>query len=182
MRTVGILDGFSDAGQSRSTFQLDRPVDQSQPGFSAKLRLGIGFSGCVNAFNDLTGVDVNGSKVSDIAGCSDDKRDPLAANGNLITVADDADPLALLPTSRDDDHERCDIASLLNSGDTRIDLTLRNNAFDDSAFLAVFQLSAGASVTVPEPVRAPAQLAQQLPSPANRPLPISVCAPASRRR
>jgi hypothetical protein len=154
-QTVGILDGFSASAGDTATIHFAQPLDPSQPGFLADMRLGIGFSfdgqGCL-ASDQVSQVTVNGTRITNNAGCNDDSQDAVPANGNLITVGGDNDPFSPLLPATEDDHERYNIAGQINVGDTSIKVDTLNPSNDDNIFLEVFQLTGEANIiTAPEP-------------------------------
>lgn len=158
--TVGILDGFSASTGDTTSINFAQPLDTAAPGFSAEMRLGIGFSfdgnNC-NLSNQTSSVSVNGTKITNNAGCNDDSADAIADNGNLITVGGFDDALsALLPTVAND-HERYNLVPNIKNGDTTIRIDTLNPSNDDNIFLAVFLVSGEASINeppngVPEPM------------------------------
>lgn len=112
--TVAILDGFASAAGDVTTLNLAAPV---AAGFAAEMRLGIGFSfngnGCSQS-SQTSRVTVNGTVITNNAGCNDDSVDGAPGNGNLFTMGDDNDAFSsLLPTTAAD-HERYDLLSLIH--------------------------------------------------------------------
>lgn len=159
--TIGILDGFSQTTGDNTSITFANPLTPSAVGFRAEMRLGIGFSFDGSNPQSPTGtgqvsqVTVNGQQLTNVAGHCDDAIDANCENGNLITVGDDADPFsAILPTVGGD-HEKYNLKTLLNDGDTQIAIRTVNPSNDDNIFLAVFAVSGEGQVTnnnVPEPV------------------------------
>jgi hypothetical protein len=164
--TVAILDGFSNPIGDSTQLNFAAPIDTTQPGFTAEMRLGIGFSfngnPCGTSSTQVSRVDVNGTTITEKAGCNDDSADAEAENGNLITVGGSNDPFSpLLPTVAQD-HERYDLVPFISNGATAINVTTRNPSNDDNIFLAVFRTSGVAGVNEPPPngnVPEPASLA-----------------------
>ena len=78
----------------------------------------------------------------------------VTVNGSLITVGDDADPFSAIVPLVGGDHEKYDIKTLLNVGDTQIAIRTLNPSNDDNIFLAVFVVTGEGQVTTttPEPV------------------------------
>lgn len=156
VRTVGILDGFSASTGDSTSISFSQPLDKTVPGFTAEMRLGIGFSfdgnPCGASSVQTSQVTVNGTRITNNAGCNDDSIDASPANGNLITVGDDNDAFSPLLPSIADDHERYDLTSLINNGDTSITVDTLNPSNDDNIFLAVFNVSGEATFGVPEPL------------------------------
>ena len=158
--TIGILDGFSATTGDNAFINFATPLTPSAAGFRAEMRLGIGFSFDGVDPQNPTGtgqvslVTVNGSALTNVAGHCDDAIDASCADGNLITVGDDADPFsAVLPTVGGD-HEKYNIKSLLADGDTQIAIRTLNPSNNDNIFLAVFAVTGEGQVTTttPEPV------------------------------
>jgi len=158
-QTVGILDGFSASTGDTATINFASALDPSAPGFLADMRLGIGFSfdgtGCTGS-GQSSSVTVNGTTITNSAGCNDDSEDATAGNGNLITVGGDNDPYSPFLPSIADDHERYDITPQINTGDTSITVDTLNPSRDDNIFLEVFQITGTA--TINQPVPEPASL------------------------
>jgi hypothetical protein len=158
--TIGILDGWASAAGDNTNVAFGAPIDPTAPGFFAEMRLGIGFSfdgvNCT-ASSQTSVVRVNGTIITNNAGCNDDSVDGTPANGNLITVGGDNDPFSPnLPTTAQD-HERYNLASYLNVGDTGFTVTNANASRDDNIFLAMFHVLGEANVCqerceVPEPM------------------------------
>ncbi|MBX3638041.1 MAG: PEP-CTERM sorting domain-containing protein [Rubrivivax sp.] len=158
--TVAILDGYSRVDGESTTFNFAQPLDPTAPGFSAEMRLGIGFSfnntGCTGS-GQTSVVTVNGTTITERAGCNDDSADGAAGNGNLITVGGDNDPFSpFLPTTAQD-HERYNLVPQIGVGDTSINIRTINASRDDNIFLAVFRVTGEATVCdpncpVPEPL------------------------------
>jgi hypothetical protein len=154
--TVGILDGFASAAGDTATLNFARPIDTAAAGFSAEMRLGIGFSAgdCSGALQSST-VAVNGNVISRNAGGFDDG---ACANGALITVGGVGDALSPSLPSVAADHERYNLAPSISNGSSTLTVTNSNTSLDDNIFLAVFQVTGEASIctvncnTVPEPV------------------------------
>jgi hypothetical protein len=132
--SIGILDGFSDAAGDSTAINFASPLNVSDPGFFAEMRLGIGFSCC----NQASSVFVNGNLLTENAGNNDDGEE--VANGSLITVGGFDDPFSPLLPSYDEDTERYDLAAsgFLNDGDTTIGIRTFNPSRDDNIFLAMF--------------------------------------------
>jgi hypothetical protein len=163
IQSVGILDGFSITTGDSTAINFAAGLDKSDPNFFAEMRLGIGFSfngtGCTQSIQTST-VDVNGTRISNNAGCNDDSVDLSAANGNLITVGDDNDPYSALLPATADDHERYNLVNYVNQGDTLISITTRNPSNDDNIFLATFHVFGEAGFNEPpNPAPEPVSLA-----------------------
>ncbi len=157
--TIGILDGWASTNGDNTAVNFGAPIDPTAVGFFAEMRLGIGFSfdgaGCTGS-GQTSRVDVNGTTITERAGCNDDSADATPGNGNLITVGGDDDPFSPnLPTTPND-HERYDLAPYLSLGDTGFVVTNANASDDDNIFLAMFHVLGEADVCeerceVPEP-------------------------------
>jgi len=170
--TVAILDGFSDPTAEFTRLRFSAPLDPTAPGFAAELRLGIGFSydgtPCGSYPKEQAStVQVNGTAISTKAGCNDDSEDAIAGNGNLITVGGSDDPYSAMNPTIDRDHERYNLAALVNAGDTDITVQTSNPSLNDNIFLAVFQVSGTATVGTPP---APTPTPTPMPEPAGLPL------------
>jgi hypothetical protein len=157
--TVGIMDGWASASGDNTVVNFGAPIDPTAPGFFAEMRLGIGFSydgnGCTGS-GQTSKVDLNGTTITNNAGCNDDSADAVAANGNLITVGGDNDPFSPNLPSVANDHERYNLVPYLAMGDTGFTVTNVNASRDDNIFLAMFYVLGEAQVcqencTVPEP-------------------------------
>ena len=108
--------------------------------------LGIGFSCC----NQQSTVSVNGTLISDVAGNNDDGEN--VANGSLITVGSFDDAFTPVNPTYQQDHERYDLTSYINNGDTSIDVITHNPSADDNIFLAGFYVAGSATFNeIPEP-------------------------------
>ncbi|MFN7397647.1 MAG: PEPxxWA-CTERM sorting domain-containing protein, partial [Sandaracinobacter sp.] len=146
--TVAILDGFATVTGDEFTFTAPNGMNPTAPGFSAELRLGIGFSRD-NTFQ-RTFMDVNGTQITRWAGGHDDGLGDLE-NGMMITVGGNNDPFSpFLPTEQQFDTERYNLVPYISQGDTSIRVNTRNPSQDDNIFLAAFIINEG-SVTIPEP-------------------------------
>lgn len=157
VRTVGILDGFSNSAGDSTSITFGQGIDKTVAGFRAEMRLGIGFSYdgqvCGDSSTQTSSVAVNGTTITENAGCNDDSIDAVANNGNLITVGDDNDPISPFLPSVAADHERYNLANQITQGDTSISIRTRNASGDDNIFLAVFEVSGEAKFNdVPEPM------------------------------
>ncbi len=156
VRSVGILDGFSLTTGDSTSITFASPLDPTAPGFVADMRLGIGFSfdgtPCGASSGQTSTVAVNGTTITNNAGCNDDSVDASAANGNLITVGGYDDPFSALLPSVAGDHERYNLTSQISLGDTAINIRTRNPSGDDNIFLAAFLIDGVAGFNeVPEP-------------------------------
>ena len=158
--TIGILDGFSATTGDNAFINFATPLNPLAAGFRAEMRLGIGYSydgdnpQSPSFAGQVSQVTVNASPLTNVAGHCDDAIDASCNNGNLITVGDDADLFAVILPTVSGDHEKYDIRSLLNVGDTQIAIRTLNPSGDDNIFLAVFAVSGVGQVTTttPEPV------------------------------
>lgn len=144
-QTVGILDGFSKSSGDSATLNFSKPLDPTVAGFGADMWIGDGFSfdgtGCTGS-GQFSLIHVNGTLVTSAAGCNDDSEDPVAQNGNLITVGAWNDPCTPIgETVIANDHEHYCLASLIHKGDTSIKVDTQNPSGDDNIFLEVFQVT-----------------------------------------
>ena len=101
--TIGILDGFASVTGDTTSIAFANALDPTAAGFFAEMRLGIGFSfdgtPCGTSSSQTSQVRVNGTTITNNAGCNDDSADASSANGNLITVGGDNDAFSPnLPT------------------------------------------------------------------------------------
>lgn len=152
--TFAILDGFSATTGDTTSINFANPLDPNAAGFFAEMFLGIGFSfddnGCTGS-SQSSNVSVNGTLITQSAGCNDDSSDALAANGNLITTGGYDDPFSGMLPSIADDHERYDLIPEINTGDTSIKIDTLNPSNDDNIFLAGFYVSGIAGINQPPP-------------------------------
>jgi hypothetical protein len=154
--TVGILDGFSAVNGDSTSISFSTPLNPSDPGFFAEMRIGDGFSCC----NQKSTITVNGTVITENAGNRDDSVDAFDADGSLFTMGGDNDPCltALNPTYATD-HERYCLQNRINNGDTTITVDTLNPSTDDNIFLIVFHVLGEATITTPNDVPEPATLA-----------------------
>jgi hypothetical protein len=145
--TIAIFDGFAAMTGDEFTFTAANGMDPNAAGFSAELRLGIGFSR-PGSFQ-TTEVTVNGTLITSEAGGNDDGLGSRA-NGQLITVGGNDDPFSAFMPLEEDDRERYNLVPFINRGDTTIRVNTINYSSDDNLFLAAFMINEGL-VTVPEP-------------------------------
>ena len=102
-------------------------------------------------------ITVNGTTITNNAGCNDSSVDPTAANGNLITVGgfiNGVNPLNMPTVAQD--HEMYNLTPEITKGDTSITVNTFNTSHDDNIFLGVFDVTGVAGfnappATVPEP-------------------------------
>lgn len=158
--TVAIVDGFARVSGETTTVNFGAPLNPADPDFFLEMRLGIGFSFNGNACassGQVSSVTVNGTTITENAGCNDDSADATASNGNLITMGGDDDPFSALLPATQNDHERYNLVPYITLGDTAVEIRTFNNSADDNIFLAVFSTSGLAVVcqqdcpTIPEP-------------------------------
>ncbi len=163
VRTIAVFDGAAQTLGDTATFRFNAPLDRSDPGFSARMSLGIGFS-----FQQGSGhscgpgspvskqhsvVDVNGVRLTSCAGGDDD----AGTFGSLITVGgvgdstdNPADPFQTPADGnpvRVTDDEFYDLEPFLSQGDTSLTVTTSQPSNDDILFLSIIQVDALASVT-----------------------------------
>jgi len=159
--TIGILDGFSASTGDNSSITFASPLHPGAPGFQAEMRIGDGFS-CDSNCSDgaqVSQIDVNGLRMTNVAGDNDDSIDGSnAENGNLITVGGDNDPFTVAAPGSpqnvyQNDHERYDLTPFINDGDTAIHIHTLNPSNDDNIFLETFLVTGQAVVSsgTPEP-------------------------------
>ncbi len=156
--TFAILDGFASTSGDTTHVNFADPLDPSAPGFFAEMFLGIGFSYNGSTCTDTgqtSRVDVNGTTITNNAGCNDDSIDTVADNGNLLTTGGFDDPFSPhLPTTAQD-HERYNLAPYITVGDTSITVDTFNASHDDNIFLAGFYVNGLAGINQPPPVGVP---------------------------
>lgn len=156
--TVGILDGFSAHLGDTTSINFATPLDPTAPGFMAAMAIGDGFSfdgsGCLGSGQTST-IKVNGTTITDNAGCNDSSVDATPANGNLITVGNIAGPYSPLLPSVADDHESYNLVPEITTGDTSIVVNTNNPSTDDNIFLAVFDVTGEGGVNAPPPNSVP---------------------------
>lgn len=152
--SVGILDGFAKTTGDSTAINFAKALDPTAAGFFAEMRLGIGFSfdnsSCTGSGQTST-VDVNGTRITNNAGCNDDSADTGAADGNLITMGGDNDPFSALLPATVNDHERYDLGDYIATGDTSISIQTTNASNNDNIFLAVFHVFGEAGFNAPPP-------------------------------
>ncbi|MBT2186261.1 PEP-CTERM sorting domain-containing protein [Sphingobium sp. H33] len=147
--TVAILDGWASVTGDTASINFSEPLDPTAPGFTADVRLGIGFSCC----GQQSEVNVNGTTITSVAGNYDDAIGPCC-NGALITVGGDDDPFSSFNPTYDTDHERYNLTDYINPGDLAITIRTSNASQDDNIFLLAGIFSGEATVVtpgVPEP-------------------------------
>jgi len=153
--TVAILDGFSATTGDQTSINFSEPLNTAAPGFQAEMRLGIGFSfdgtPCGSQSNQTSTVAVNGTTITNSAGCNDDSADAAANNGNLITVGGNDDAFSPLNPTIAQDHERYNLVPQIANGSTTINVRTVNPSNDDNIFLAVFQVTGSAGFNEPPP-------------------------------
>ena len=144
--TVALLDGFASVTGDATALNFADPFDPTAPGFTAEMRLGIGFSCC----GQQSTVAVNGTTITTAAGNNDDGLGGVS-NGQLITMGGSDDPVSGLLPAYADDHERYDLTPYISQGDTAINVLTSNASQDDNIFLAAFVVSGEAGVNEPPP-------------------------------
>lgn len=159
LRTIALLDGFSNPDGDEFALGFDEPVDTDQDGFEALLSLGIGFG--FQGGEQYSQVTVDSRPLTTSAGGSDDGR---AANGGLLTIGgigDDPanpDPGALPDGDPRIDDELYDLAQgnsvdaapFLADGAESISVTTLNPSDDDNIFFAGFNITAVVAVDTDE--------------------------------
>lgn len=152
--TVAILDGFSATTGDSTSLNFATALNPAAPGFFAEMRLGIGFSfdgATCTQTNQVSEVKVNGTLITENAGCNDDSADAAPQNGNLITVGGSDDPFSPFLPDTQDDHERYNLVPQIANGSTTITVDTRNPSNNDNIFLAVFHVAGEAGVNEPPP-------------------------------
>lgn len=147
--TITVLDGGASLAGDTTTINFADPLNPSDPGFFAEMRIGNSFSCC----DQTSTITVNGTQITVNAGNNDDSADGSEANGNLITVGGIGDPFSPMNPSYGDDHERYNLVPLINVGDTSIVINTVNPSNDDNIFLLVGRFSGVAGVNEPPPTQ-----------------------------
>jgi hypothetical protein len=163
VRTIALLDGFSNAAGDSFTVNLASPlIDPTSPGFEALFSLGIGYSYQSGSAQYST-VDVNGRRLTSWAGGEDDGG---SFNGGLITVGglDDSSANPVDPFSSPVGNIRYDdelynlavgngvnSAPFLTTGLTSFKVNTQNPSGDDNIFFAGLNITAIAGVNQPPP-------------------------------
>ena len=158
--TVFILDGFSQSGGDTSHVVFDA----LQPGFTAVMALGDGYSydgpdpHAPTNSDQVSTIVANGTTLTNVAGHCDDDQTYPCLNGSLITVGGynagtDSDPFTPFPNPTvGEDHELYNLANVLSDGQTSLTLNTNNPSDNDNIFLEAFLISGKAHViTTPEP-------------------------------
>jgi hypothetical protein len=145
--TVAILDGWASVSGDTTNINFSEALNPAAPGFTADIRLGIGFSCCGS---QRSTINVNGDLMTENAGNNDDGLGSLS-NGQLITVGGNDDPFSGALPSYADDHERYDLTSFITAGDTKIRLDTFNSSADDNIFLLAGLFSGRAGINQPPP-------------------------------
>lgn len=156
VQTVALYNGFSASAGDSFNAAFANPLNPLAVGFVADMRLGIGFgfnpNGSDGSGGQFSTVDVNGTRITNVAGNFDDG---AGADGALITVGGYDDPYsAMLPNLVADDHERYNIAPQIAVGDTLVSIRTQNPSSDDNIFLAAFLITGEGKFDVnptPEP-------------------------------
>ncbi len=162
-RTIKFLDGYSASSGDSFSVDFEEPVDTDQAGFEALLSLGIGFGFQSESVTDQFSQVVVGDRLlTDIAGGQDDG---LTEAGGLITVggigdasANPPDPSAAFSGSHLEDDELYDLAQgnaanpapFLQDGAESILIQTLNPSNDDNIFFAGLNVTAAASVSIPD--------------------------------
>lgn len=142
--TVAILDGKQALAGDSFSANFASPLDPTEAGFFAEMRLGDSFSYPDQSSN----VTVNGTLISAVAGGYDDG---VGGGGSLITVGGNDDPFSTLLPAYADDHERYNLVPYITLGDTSIAVDTINPSNDDNIFLAAFYLHGIAGINEPPP-------------------------------
>jgi len=143
--TVAILDGWASVTGDTTFINFSEGLNPTAPGFTADVRLGIGFSCC----NQRSTINVNGDLMTENAGNLDDGASQ--SNGSLITVGGNDDPFSGALPSYADDHERYNLTDFITAGDKQIRLDTFNSSADDNIFLLAGLFSGRAGINEPPP-------------------------------
>lgn len=164
-QTVALLDGSAASSGDTTSINFASPLNPSAPGFTAELRIADSFSFDQDSVsNQVSTVTVDGGVLSNNVGDCDDglKIDGSCANGNLITVGGDNDPLQSPSTAAAFDpadiaatHERFDFAPLITPNTTSVTINTINSSQDDNIFALASIVTGDAGFNAPPPVTNP---------------------------
>ena len=148
--TVILLFGSQNIAGDTFNIALGSPINKADPNLAIDFSLGIsfGFQAASGAQTQRSIVNVNGNRLTSIAGGQDDG---AAANGALLTVGgigdtnDNPPPFATSGTPRTDD-ELYSLLPLVADGATAITVFSQNPSNDDNIFFAALNLRAAAAI------------------------------------
>jgi hypothetical protein len=160
VRTIALLDGFSNTTGDSTTFNFASPVAKGA-GFEAIMSLGIGFSS--QGFTQASNVRVNGTLITSSAGGQDDG---FNGNGGLITIGGIGDDFTMNPSNPSQgpngntrlDDEAYNVAPFISNGDTSLNINTLNPSNDDNIFFLGLNVTAQGNVGPVNPVPEPASL------------------------
>lgn len=165
--TVALLFGAQDIAGDTFAIGLSEPLDRTNPNLALDLSLGISFG--FQTANNLTQrsiVDVNGQRLTSIAGGQDDG---VSLTGGLLTVGgigdsnSNPDPSMLTsPLGFRADDELYDLLPLVEQGDTSIRVFTQNPSNDDNIFFAALSLKGTTAVVGEGILLAPADELNQV--------------------
>jgi hypothetical protein len=150
VNTAILLFGAQSTTGDTFNISLAEPLNKNDPNLALDLSLGIsfGYQPGNNPESQRSTVDVNGARLTSLAGGQDDGS---AADGALLTVGglDDSnanpDPLAAGPGPRTDD-ELYDLKPFVTQGARQIAINTFNASNDDNIFFAALSLRSAAAV------------------------------------
>jgi hypothetical protein len=149
-RCIAFFDGGVDTTGDVFSLALDQPLDPGLPGFEVLMSVGIAYSTATNPQRTI--IDVNGRRLTSVAGGTDDSPDLLTVGGQGDDPANPDDPFAAPFMATDLDDELYDLAQgdgtnptpFVSAGETLITVETENLSDDDNLFFAGF------NVVVPE--------------------------------
>lgn len=144
--TIVLLFGAQDVAGDTFAIALTDPIDLGDPDLVLDMGLGISY-GCqsVNCgSNQISQVDVNGTRITSSSGGFDDGEE---ANGALLTVGglgdsntNPPDPFSGPQNDSRYDDELYDLIPFVTDGDTQIDVFTINPSIDDNIYFAHLNL------------------------------------------
>ncbi|WP_395849825.1 kelch repeat-containing protein [Cystobacter fuscus] len=148
-RTVHLLFGTQQAQGNTLDITLAEPFQGNTPGLLLDLSLGIsfGFQSGTETESQRSIVEVNGLRMTSLAGGQDDGEN---MNGSLLTVGglddthDNPPPFLLGPGPRQDD-ELYDLRPFVDEGSTRLTLFTQNPSNNDNIFFGALYTSSAAA-------------------------------------
>ncbi|CAM3629731.1 immunoglobulin-like domain-containing protein [Corallococcus soli] len=150
VNTAILLFGAQSTTGDTFNISLSEPINKNDPNLGLDLSLGISFGAQVGSPNETqrSTVDVNGQRLSSVAGGQDDG---ASSNGALLTVGglDDSNanpsPFVTGPGPYVDD-ELYNVLPFVSQGATRIVINTFNASNDDNIFFAALSLRAASAI------------------------------------
>jgi hypothetical protein len=153
-RSTALIFGAQDQSGDSFSLGLADPFDDATQDIQMSLGISFGFQG----FNQVSLVDVNGSRLTSAAGGQDDcdifsPSNSCSQNGSLLTVggigddpANPPDPFSNPGGDARYDDELYTLDDFVDDGDTQIAVDTENPSFDDNVFFAAFIVKGGTAV------------------------------------